>query len=94
MKACWFCGTQFSGAARPPRDAVCSKCKVALKCCKNCRFFDPAAHNQCRDRAAEWVRDKELANFCEYFEFVEKVGAKKPGTVEDARKSFDDLFKK
>jgi hypothetical protein len=67
---------------------------MSLKCCKNCRFFDPAAHNQCSDRAAEWVRDKELANFCEYFEFAEKVEGKKPGTVEDARRSFDDLFKK
>lgn len=93
MKACWFCGTEHAGSNRPSRDAVCSKCRVALRCCKNCRFFDPAAHNQCQDPAAEWVRDKELANFCEHFDFVEKVAAKKTATDEDAREKFDSLFK-
>jgi hypothetical protein len=91
MKACWFCGTEAQ-LSRPSRDQVCSKCKMALKCCKNCRFFDPAAHNQCQDRAAEWVRDKELANFCEHFDFVEKAESRRAGTPEDARKKFDSLF--
>lgn len=93
MKLCWFCGTEAGPAPRPSRDKTCSKCGMSLKCCKNCRFFDTAAHNQCRDPAAEWVRDKELANFCEYFEFsgsTEANGSKEAG---DARKKFDDLFK-
>jgi hypothetical protein len=67
---------------------------MSLKCCKNCLYFDPAAHNQCRDPAAEWVRDKELANFCEFFEFLDRAIGPKTGRPDAARKSFDDLFRK
>lgn len=92
MKVCWFCGTE-SSVSRPSRDQVCSKCRMSLKACKNCRFHDPAAHNQCREPAAEWVRDKELANFCEFFEFADGPGRSAGSEGGGARKAFDDLFK-
>ena len=94
MKVCWFCGTEYAGGPRPSRDVTCAKCRMSLKCCKNCAYFDPAAHNQCRDRAAEWVRDKELANFCEFFEFREGTGKPSGGRSEEARRKLDDLFKR
>jgi len=93
MKACWYCGTE-SLVAKPSRDHICSKCKMALKACKNCRFFDSAAHNQCREPAAEWVRDKDLANFCEYFDFNEAARDAGAGSRPDPRKQFDSLFGK
>ena len=32
-----------------------------------CRYFDPAVTGQCREDDAEDVRDKESANFCDWF---------------------------
>ena len=39
-----------------------------MHCCRNCRFYDPAYHNQCREPQAERQVDKERGNFCEYFD--------------------------
>ena len=42
------------------------------------------------------MRDKEAANYCDYFEAVSRSpvsGARRPGTAEDVRKKFDSLFK-
>jgi hypothetical protein len=35
--------------------------------------YDKTAAHQCRDRRAELVFDKHLANYCEYFEMVRRV---------------------
>jgi len=94
MKVCWFCGAEMLFGEKITRDMTCAQCKVALKACRNCRFFDPSAHNQCREPAAEWVRDKELANFCEFFEFAERVDRPRGNRPEDRKKKFDSLFKK
>lgn len=94
MKICWFCGNDVGPDPRPSRDKICPKCRMSLKCCKNCRFFDPSAHNQCTDPAAEWVRDKELANFCEFFELADRAARPKQARPEEARRKFDDLFNK
>ncbi|HMC82887.1 MAG TPA: hypothetical protein VKL61_06605 [Candidatus Polarisedimenticolia bacterium] len=31
-------------------------------------------HNQCEELVAEWVSDKERANYCDYFAFSEGGG--------------------
>ena len=45
-----------------------SHCDGDLHYCRNCRFFDPGKHNQCAETQAEWVSEKERANFRDYFE--------------------------
>ena len=40
--------------------------------CLNCVSYDPRAAYQCRDRRAELVADKHLANYCEWFEFARR----------------------
>ena len=52
-----------------------------------------AAHNQCREPQSEWVKDKEMANFCDYFEEAGKVSSE-PSKKEEALRKLDDLFKK
>ena len=52
------------------------------KACKNCRHFDLRAAHQCRERRAEPVDDKGLANFCEYFEWA---GREWTGAAADPR---------
>tara|TARA_Y100001970_G_scaffold125403_1_gene155155 strand:+ start:213 stop:482 length:270 start_codon:yes stop_codon:yes gene_type:complete len=35
--------------------------------CLNCKFWDLDYSNQCRENQAELVREKDKANFCEYY---------------------------
>jgi hypothetical protein len=39
--------------------------------------YDLRSAYQCRERRAEPVGEKHMANFCEYFEFVKRVFAGK-----------------
>jgi len=96
MKLCWYCGTETSLPGKIERKAICPKCKVAVKCCRNCKFFDTSAPKQCREPAAEFVGDKEGANFCEYFDFADQAGrpARSPAGDAKNKKRFDSLFKK
>ncbi len=48
------------------------KCRADLRCCLNCQSYDPRVAEQCRERRAELVLDKEAGNFCEYFEFARR----------------------
>jgi len=70
----------------------CDKCTSDLHICRNCMFYDVSAYNSCRETSAERVVDKEKANYCDYFKFVE--GSRSPGAEADStRKKLDDLFK-
>jgi len=77
-----------------PRESYCPHCHAALHCCPNCRFHSPHAHNQCSEPVAEWVRDKEKANFCDYFSFRTGGAGEGGDGGASARSAFDDLFKK
>lgn len=46
------------------------KCRSDLRVCLNCAFYDPRVAQQCRERRAEPVLEKNVGNFCEYFEFA------------------------
>ena len=80
---------------RVGRQEACPRCDSDLHCCRNCRFRDPGAHNQCRETQAEWVKEKDRSNFCDYFEPVEVIGARgrSANTAVDVKKKFNDLFK-
>jgi hypothetical protein len=71
----------------------CPFCHADLHCCLNCRFHDLSAPKQCREPVAENVREKDKANFCDYFLFSEG-GAAASGETAATRKALDDLFKK
>jgi hypothetical protein len=82
---------EFSG--RIGRRDSCPQCDADLHCCLNCRHYQPSAHNQCNETQAEWVRDKDRANYCDYFE-PRRGEATGGSRAEDARSRFEDLFKK
>ncbi len=46
----------------------CLHCRADVHVCKNCQFYDPKAYNECREPSAEVVREKDRANYCEYFQ--------------------------
>jgi len=93
---CWRCGgkIEYPSGSRVLRGDTCPKCDGDLHCCRNCQFYDPAKHNQCVETQAEWVRDKEIANYCDYFQpnptlMARDGGSSGPG---DTRRNFDSLF--
>jgi hypothetical protein len=67
--SCYRCGASLSALSLPiVRKDLCPDCGVELHVCRMCIHFDPAAPAQCREDDAEDVKEKELANFCEWFE--------------------------
>lgn len=67
---CWKCGLEYNLPGSPGRSESCSRCNADLKVCLNCVSYDPRVAEQCRDRRADPVAEKHLANYCEYFEFI------------------------
>jgi len=65
---CWKCGAAVEKEPLPlSRRAVCRACAAELHVCRMCRFYDPRITGACREERAEEVREKELANFCDWF---------------------------
>jgi hypothetical protein len=95
---CFNCGRQIQliSAQKVLKNDTCSQCDADLHCCRNCRFFDPSVHNQCRETQAEWVRAKDKRNYCDYFEASTRLDLtrKSGGSGDDARKKWDSLFNK
>jgi len=90
-RACHHCGRDVDAVAAIGRRDACLGCGADLHCCRNCRFYDPGYHNQCREPQAERQVDKEQGNFCEYFTFA--VGAAGAGVAaESPRAKLEGLF--
>lgn len=65
---CWKCGTSIADLSLPLRRLdECKKCGAELHACKLCEFYSLAVAKHCRETVAEEVKDKERANFCDYF---------------------------
>jgi len=93
-------GTDFSG--------TCPKCNAELHCCKQCVNFDTSAQFECIKPIPFYIPNKIAKNDCPFYEFrmtVEKdtspiqyaaavPATANPGRPNDARKAFEDLFKK
>ena len=92
---CFRCGAPYEFKERVARGDSCAKCDADLHCCRNCRQYSPNAHNQCNETQADWVREKDRANYCDYFGPRRGTGAGSiTNSVQDARARFDNLFKK
>ena len=87
----------------------CPRCHAALHSCKQCVHFDTGRQFECTQPIPERITKKDAKNDCTFFEFrmtVEKdtspvayaaassPAAMSPGRPNDARKAFEDLFKK
>jgi hypothetical protein len=73
-------------------------CGADVRVCKNCLFYEPGSHYDCRETVDEQVRDKERANFCGFFSYTPKSQdkTKSGGAADVAQKARDDfasLFK-
>jgi hypothetical protein len=90
---CWSCGVPIVLIDKVVRQDICTSCNKDLRCCKNCRFWDPGAHNQCRENLTEYVPDREKANFCASFE-MRTQALERSSDVAAAKSKLEDLFKK
>jgi predicted RNA-binding Zn-ribbon protein involved in translation (DUF1610 family) len=89
MANCHACGAGLS-VQKPQRSDLCPGCGAAAHACLNCRHYDRHARHECREPQAEWVRDKDKANFCDWFEMKPDGGKESaPG-----KNAFDALFRK
>ncbi|MGH9769331.1 MAG: hypothetical protein ACREAB_18045 [Blastocatellia bacterium] len=96
---CHNCGREIKVVGKVLRKDECPHCNADVHCCKNCRHFDPGKNNQCSEPQAEYVREKDRANFCDFFEPNNRVpltsrGGSQSSNRGDVRKAFDNLFKK
>jgi hypothetical protein len=69
---CWKCGAEYKLPGLPGRSETCGNCGSDLKVCLNCVSYDSGVAYQCRDRRADPVEEKHLANYCEYFDMVRR----------------------
>ncbi len=87
---CWSCGNHLETSLYQ-REGECPQCRKQTHVCRNCRFFAPGRANDCEEPIAEPVKDKDRANFCDYFE--PSSDAHQPAADPDAlRAAADDLF--
>lgn len=91
---CWKCGASLEMLHLPLRRLeVCPTCDSELHVCRMCVSYDPDAIDQCTEEAAEEVREKERANFCDYYK--PRPGAHRPrdpSPATAARNRLDALF--
>jgi predicted RNA-binding Zn-ribbon protein involved in translation (DUF1610 family) len=96
MARCFSCGHEFDSTLKAFRSTLCPSCGADVRVCKNCVFYDPKAHWECRETIPEAVRDKERANFCDYFRLGENPvtpgGSVEDSSKKEARNAFDSLF--
>lgn len=94
---CWNCGTtlKLSIPRKVLRSEFCTQCENDSHVCKNCRFYDLSYYNDCIETQAEWVKDKEKANYCDYFEPSTRIEtrAEIKSSLEKTKTAFDQLFK-
>ncbi len=94
MNICHSCNKELAIGRSIGRRDVCPSCGADLHCCLNCVFYDRSVSKQCREPAAELVKEKAGANFCDFFSFRERTPSGGTKEADKARKALDDLFKK
>jgi hypothetical protein len=87
---CWKCGTSLADFTLPLRRLEeCRKCGAELHVCKLCEWYSVTVAKHCREPIAEEVKDKERANFCDYFK--PRPNAHAPADVAASGKARADL---
>jgi hypothetical protein len=108
LARCSNCGAVLKSGFDPK--GRCPRCAFELHSCKQCVYFDTSARFECTQPIPERVAKKDARNECTFYSFrttVEKdtaPTATAPASApsgnghanrpNDARKAFDDLFKK
>ena len=92
---CAECGTLLPPLAEPR--GGCPKCGLAIRSCRQCGHFDPGQRFECARPVPERVADKRAPNGCPEFSLrvvLERDTAGGAIRPDDARRAFDNLFRK
>jgi hypothetical protein len=91
---CWKCGASLAGYTLPLRRLEeCRKCGAELHVCRMCEWYSTAVAKHCRETIAEEVKDKERANFCDYFKpRPDAFSAAPADAAAKAKSELDSLF--
>lgn len=91
---CWNCGVSLADLSLPLRRLEeCRQCHAELHVCKLCEWYSIGVAKQCREPIAEEVKDKERANFCDYFKPKQDAySAKDTAAAAKAQAELDALF--
>lgn len=85
---CWKCGTTLHNLLLPfSRYEECSTCNADLHACISCKNYAPGNSDDCNEDRAEFVLDKEKANFCDFFRVNPKAYSKKDNAAANAAKA-------
>lgn len=91
--SCWYCRNLVEMEDKVTRSDECPHCRFDMHSCKNCQYYDPGAHNDCRETISEYVPDKERSNFCGMYKPYE--GEREiPVDVDAAKNKLEAMFKK
>jgi hypothetical protein len=94
---CWTCANEqyfdVKVGVIVGRHDECPHCGADLRCCKNCQNYDPNVHNQCRETTAEFIRDRERANFCSHFAFRDADHPRADEGIDAAKARLQAMFK-
>src|ERR1700741_5235198 len=94
---CFNCKKTTSFSERVGFRAECEHCHADARVCKNCKFYDVKAYNECREPSAEIVQVKDRSNRCDFFQpnGGGDAGASAPGSSkDDLLSAAEALFKK
>ena len=92
---CAFCNNDIKIKGKISRQDTCPHCHHDLRCCKQCKFYDPNAYNECKEVSAERIIDKERSNFCDFFVPIgSKEGGGSYNRTKVAKEALEALFKK
>lgn len=90
---CWRCGAQLVELILPmSRREECPDCAADQHVCKMCHDYEPGLSQGCSEERAEYVSDKEKANFCDYFSPITNAYTAKQAAGSKARAQLDELF--
>lgn len=94
VSRCAQCGTVLNALTEVGQ---CPKCAFELHSCKQCTYFDPSGRFECGQPIQERVARKDVRNDCTFYSIrvmIEKETSTSAMRVDDARRAFENLFKK
>lgn len=94
MIKCFSCGKEMALTLPIQRRDECEHCGADAKVCLNCKFYDKGSYNECRENSADVVREKDRANFCDYFVMGNNSAKINKNEVDTLKAAAEALFKK
>jgi hypothetical protein len=93
---CFNCSQELEVIEPISRKEECFKCHTDIRCCRNCRFYDPKVYNECKETQADRILEKDRSNLCDFFKPNEnqlRVQQDKEKALSEAESLFKGLKK-